>query len=59
MSEPDANKIFTTLLKLEEPWFVENVEATSERVDVFVSTRAKVLPIQEARRTPRLHQVQT
>ena len=43
MSGPDANKIFTTLLKLEEPWFVENVEATSERVDVFVSTRAKAL----------------
>ena len=43
MLGPDANKIFTTLLKLEEPWFVENVEATSECVDIYLSTRAKAL----------------
>jgi hypothetical protein len=43
MLGPDANKIFTILLKLEEPWFVEDVEATPERVDIYVSTRAMAL----------------
>ena len=43
MLEPDANKIFTTLLNLEKPWFMENVDVTPERVDIHVSTRAKAL----------------
>ena len=43
MPEHDANKVFSKILKLKEPWFVEDVEVTPERVSIFVSTRAKAL----------------
>ena len=43
MPEHDANKVFSKILKLKEPWFVEDVEVTPERVSIFVSTKAKAL----------------
>ena len=43
MTEHDANEAFSIILKLKEPWFVENVDVTSERVNICVSTRAKAL----------------
>ena len=43
MPEHDANKVFSKILKLKEPWFVEDVEVTPERVSIFVSTRTRAL----------------
>lgn len=40
MLEPDANKIFTTILRLKEPWYVDDVKATPERVDISISSKS-------------------
>jgi hypothetical protein len=42
MSARNANDIFTTVLKLREPWFTEDVIATSDTVNVTVATRPGV-----------------
>lgn len=43
----DSNDLFTKVLHLKEPWFVEEVSISDdqERVDVIVSTRAKALVV--------------
>jgi len=43
MPEHDANKVFSKILKLKEPWFVEDVEVTPERVNIYVSTKSRAL----------------
>jgi len=41
MLGPNVNEAFSILLKLEEPWFVEDTKVTSDRVNIYLSTRAK------------------
>lgn len=43
MFGPDANKLFDDILKLKDPWFVENVETVDDIVRIAVSTRANAL----------------
>jgi transposase len=43
MPRSDANDIFTTVLRLKEPWFVESVEAEPDLVTVRVSVRMGTL----------------
>jgi len=43
MLGPNANDIFSVILELEEPWFVEDVKVIYRHVDVTVSTRARAL----------------
>ena len=45
MPRSDANDVFTTVLRLKDPWFVENVTAEPGLVTVTVSVRANsVIP---------------
>ena len=43
MTGSDGNEIFRKVLKVREPWFVEDVAATSDTVNVTVATRPGAL----------------
>ena len=43
MLELRLEEFLEVVLQLEEPWYVSNTDATPERVDIILSTRAKAL----------------